>query len=284
MNKELKESKPNSEVLEQVMVNNDLSRLSPEHRIAYYKGVCESMGLNPLTKPLDYIRLNNKVSLYALKACTDQLRKIHNISIIIKSREINNGVCEVIAQARFPDGRCDEDSGCVNIAGLKGDSYANALMKCITKAKRRATLSIVGLGMLDESELDTIKNKERFDPNSPKEEKKTTEVKTKPLPNVTSSVQTPMSGEIKSKELPYKMTKLDSQIIEIISGLTNKFKDNKRFDEIKKHLKFQTSKDIYVLEDSKKDIFLRELELLKDAFEREQEKGEVIMTTDDLPF
>jgi hypothetical protein len=32
----------------------------------------------------------------------------------------------------------------------------NVLMKCETKAKRRATLSILGLGMLDEMELETI--------------------------------------------------------------------------------------------------------------------------------
>ena len=32
----------------------------------------------------------------------------------------------------------------------------NVLMKCETKAKRRATLSILGLGVLDEMELETI--------------------------------------------------------------------------------------------------------------------------------
>ena len=39
---------------------------------------------------------------------------------------------------------------------LKGDALANALMKCETKAKRRVTLSIAGLGWLDEIELATI--------------------------------------------------------------------------------------------------------------------------------
>jgi hypothetical protein len=154
----------------------------------------------------------------------------------------------------------------VNISGLKGDNYANALMKCVTKAKRRVTLSIVGLGMLDESELDTIKNKERFDPSSPKEEK-----------------NTPQANQ-ETKELPYKMTKLDNEIIEMISGLTDRFKNKEKFDEIKKQLKFQTSKDIYILEDSKKNIFLRELKLLKDTFEREQVINEANITTDDLPF
>ena len=36
---------------------------------------------------------------------------------------------------------------------LKGEVRANAILKAVTKAKRRATLSICGLGWLDESEV-----------------------------------------------------------------------------------------------------------------------------------
>jgi len=39
---------------------------------------------------------------------------------------------------------------------LQGESLANALMKAETKAKRRVTLSICGLGMLDETEIGSI--------------------------------------------------------------------------------------------------------------------------------
>jgi len=35
-------------------------------------------------------------------------------------------------------------------------NFGNALMKAVTKAKRRVTLSICGLGMLDETEVETI--------------------------------------------------------------------------------------------------------------------------------
>ena len=65
--------------LEQVLVKGDLSILSESERIAYYKKVCESTGLNPLTKPFGYITLNRQLTLYALKGATDQLRKIHNV-------------------------------------------------------------------------------------------------------------------------------------------------------------------------------------------------------------
>jgi hypothetical protein len=44
----------------------------------------------------------------------------------------------------------------VAIGTLRGDALANAIMKCETKAKRRLTLSLCGLGMLDESEIETV--------------------------------------------------------------------------------------------------------------------------------
>jgi hypothetical protein len=57
---------------------------------------------------------------------------------------------------RAVKGRTDAAKGAVNISGLKGEALANALMKAETKAKRRATLSICGLGFLDETEVEDI--------------------------------------------------------------------------------------------------------------------------------
>jgi hypothetical protein len=65
-------------------------------------------------------------------------------------------------RARTKDGREDEDIGAV-VLPASGDSRANALMKAITKAKRRVTLSICGLGQTDESELDTMPGARVFD-------------------------------------------------------------------------------------------------------------------------
>ena len=149
--------------IEQTLIGGDLSRLQPEQRLELYKAVCSSLSLNPLTKPFAYIQLNGKLTLYALKDCTDQLRTIHGISISILSREVIEGVYVVTAHAQRPDGRHDESTGAVPIDGVKGETRANALMKAETKAKRRATLSICGLGMLDESEVDSIKGAQRVD-------------------------------------------------------------------------------------------------------------------------
>ena len=63
----------------------------------------------------------------------------------------------VVAKVANKTGRTDVSTGAVSIGGLKGENLANALMKAETKAKRRATLSICGLGFLDgETELGDI--------------------------------------------------------------------------------------------------------------------------------
>jgi len=140
--------------VEKVLIQGDLSALKPEERVAYYNRVCESLGLNPLTQPFDYIRFQGKEKLYAKRDATDQLRRIYGISVTITKREVVDGVLTVTAVARAPDGREDEDIGALSIQGLRGDALALATMKATTKAKRRVTLSICGLGWLDETELE----------------------------------------------------------------------------------------------------------------------------------
>jgi hypothetical protein len=142
--------------VEQVLIGGDLEKLTPDQRVDYYNRVCESVGLNPLTQPFAYIKLNNKLTLYALRACTDQLRSVHGVSVEEMSEGERDGVFIVTAKVRDKEGRTDIAKGAVNIGGLKGEALANALMKAETKAKRRATLSICGLGMLDETEVSDI--------------------------------------------------------------------------------------------------------------------------------
>ena len=146
----------NMQKLEEVLIQGDLSSLSKEQRASYYMKVCESTGLNPYTTPFQYIVLNRKLSLYASKAATDQLRKIHGVDIKVTDKNIEDGIFYVTVEAKDKTGRMDSDMGSVVIGNLKGEAKSNAMMKTITKAKRRVTLSICGLGMLDESEIDSI--------------------------------------------------------------------------------------------------------------------------------
>ena len=145
------------DIMESVIAKGDLGKLTPDERVRYYNEVCRSMGLNPLTQPFSYITLNGKLTLYATRACADQLRKVNGVSLEIVSREIADDILTVHVRAKLPDGRVDEDLGSVAFpSSLKGEARANAELKGVTKAKRRATLSICGLGWLDETEVADI--------------------------------------------------------------------------------------------------------------------------------
>ena len=153
---ELPTNPVNAGALERVLVAGDLSGLSESQRIEYYKAVCESLGLNPLTRPFEYLRLNGRLVLYATRAAADQLRSIHGISIIDARIERQDDLITVTVRGRACDGREDLEVGVVSVAGLRGEALANAQMKALTKAKRRLTLSLAGLGWLDETEAETI--------------------------------------------------------------------------------------------------------------------------------
>lgn len=144
------------DVLERVVVDGNLDQLTPAQRLDYYRAICEGLGLNPLTRPFQYLRLQGRLTLYATRDATDQLRRLHGISLTIVSRDVVNGVYVVTVRATTRDGRTEESIGAVSIDKLTGDALANALMKAETKAKRRVTLSIVGLGWLDETEIETV--------------------------------------------------------------------------------------------------------------------------------
>jgi hypothetical protein len=146
------------DIMESVLIKGDLAKLSEHERVDYYNAVCKSLGLNPLTRPFDYITLNGRLQLYAKRDACDQLRKIYGISLQIVSARINDdGIYNVHVKAKTPDGREDEDIGAVPLAdSVKSDLRANLILKCVTKAKRRATLSICGLGFLDETEVEDI--------------------------------------------------------------------------------------------------------------------------------
>ena len=143
--------------IEQVLIGGDLAQLKPEERLNYYNTLCTSLGLNPLTQPFQYIVLNSKLQLYAKKDCTEQLRKIHGVSITNVDPKQIGDLLVVVASASDRDGRVDSSTGAVNLSGLKGENLANAMMKAETKAKRRVTLSLCGLGMLDETEVQTLR-------------------------------------------------------------------------------------------------------------------------------
>lgn len=143
-------------VITSIVQHGDLSGLTPEERAVHYVKVCETLGLNPHAHPFAYLRLNGKEILYATRGATDQLAAIHKLN-----REIIDGprvidlagtkLVYAVCRATMPGGRFETATATVPLI-----DPVNVLMKSETKAKRRATLSILGLSLLDEMELETI--------------------------------------------------------------------------------------------------------------------------------
>jgi hypothetical protein len=175
-------------LIENVVIRGDISKLSAAERNHYYQEVCRSCGLNPLTRPFEYLVLSGKMVLYARKDATDQLRTIHKVSVDDLKTELRGDVFVVTVKVRNGEGRTDMATGAVTVGNLKGDALANAMMKAETKAKRRATLSICGLGLLDETELETIPEKAKL--------------KLPPTPSRPIPPHDPTTGEL-DDEIPY---------------------------------------------------------------------------------
>lgn len=70
-----------SEAIERTLLLGDLTALSVEQRLEYYKAVCKSLGLNYLTSPFGYIAFKEnenspaKLVLYAKKDCSNNFAR-----------------------------------------------------------------------------------------------------------------------------------------------------------------------------------------------------------------
>lgn len=203
--------------LENLLVSGDLEQLTTEARLNYIAALCKSLGLNPMTQPFEFIKLQGKLQLYAKRSCTDQLRALHKVSIALVERQRMDDVYIVRAHARTPDGREDEATGAVPIANLKGEALANAVMKCETKAKRRVTLSICGLGFIDESELDTVRGARFETPHRTPEEQSSLydQARLKTIDRVAQKMGEDSKGEYNQEAAKLKIAEECAKVVEI---------------------------------------------------------------------
>jgi hypothetical protein len=143
-----------SSALEHILATGDLAKLSAKQRVGHYLNQCRSLGLNPISRPFDWLVLDDKLVLYPNKSCTEQLGRAHQISVKILRRELVGDlfVCEV--EGRTPSGLTNQATKYVPVTGrsrdgqayrLAGSKLADAFAKAETGAKRRLILSMVGL-------------------------------------------------------------------------------------------------------------------------------------------
>lgn len=134
----------------------DTSSLRLDQKAAVLEGLARALGLNPLSQPVIFLKTQGREVVYVTKVGTDQIasrlrlqrRTIHGPDV----RKVHGkdlAFCQVEVTA--PDGRSE-----MSTATLPITDPVNDLMKVESKAKRRATLSIAGLGLLTEEEIETI--------------------------------------------------------------------------------------------------------------------------------
>lgn len=144
------------EIQASIVLRGDLSGLSEDQKKQYYLYRCKQVGLDPAAKPFDLLVLNGKQILYANAGATQQLCSIHKLSTQITHRERVDGIYIVSVRCTGADGRLSENQGAVDVGNVTGEKLANAILKATTKAIRRSVLAHCGLGMLDETEVETI--------------------------------------------------------------------------------------------------------------------------------
>jgi len=161
-----------------ILAGRNLSSLTQAQKAEYIIAMCEKLGLDPATRPLGIFQSYDGKkkcmveSLYADRGCASQLNESRKLSHQIISERKEDGLYIVIDRCTGPDGRFTEELGAVSLVtedytrdegpsqvkDLQGTRRANAMMHARTKAMRRATLTHVGLGLLDEEEVATIPN------------------------------------------------------------------------------------------------------------------------------
>lgn len=155
-------TKSEANIMSTLILKGDIGKLSENERVEYYKSLCTRLNLDWLTRPFDYLVLKGKQVLYLNKGGAEQLNRVHDVSISITNTERIDDVYIVTARASLPGdndrplGRFADSTGAVSVTGLRGDDLANCYMKAETKAKRRATISLLGLAMLDETEVHSV--------------------------------------------------------------------------------------------------------------------------------
>jgi len=150
-------------IIASLVLNGDLKRLNPNQKVEYYNYRCQQAGLDPAAKPFDLLSLNGKEILYANATASQQLTANRNLNHTVTGRDLTDGIYCVFVKVTGQDGRSTENMGAVPIETLKGEVKANAMMKATTKAIRRSVLAHCGLGMMDETETETIPGAKKVD-------------------------------------------------------------------------------------------------------------------------
>lgn len=151
--------------VEAAIMTNNFQGLSVSQRIAIVVKRCEKLGVDPTQGPFVWGKGDGgRLMLVATKNLSQQLRANKDLRCEIVedwSQAATMGILIVRCTVSIPNGRSDQDIGVVSLKNKQGEGLANIIMAAYTKAKNRATLSLCGVGGLDESEMAAIRSEQR---------------------------------------------------------------------------------------------------------------------------
>lgn len=179
--------------------------MSDVERARYVRDLCKLLRLNPLTRPVQFLSLSGREVLYVTRTATDQLAAMHSLNReTLEGPEVRviEGVKVVYCKVKctLPTGRFE-----TAVATFLLKSPADDLMKAETKAKRRGTLAILGLGVLAEDEAESI-------PGGRKVDERPRDFRTPTPPNGTPTALPPgIEGDVIAAARAHRNARADSE-------------------------------------------------------------------------
>lgn len=142
----------NPETIEKAL-GGDLSPLSPSQRSQYYLARCASMGLDPASKPLDWITFQGKLACYPNVGAAAQLADKRNIQVDLGEIRREDGMLVCRGRGKTPSGRVAERTAYLDVGNAKGQDLANLFMKLESKTFRRVIAALTGWAAADAEEM-----------------------------------------------------------------------------------------------------------------------------------
>ena len=151
------------------LITGNLASFSKEKQIELMVNICKEVGVSPVLRPLQLINFQGKSIWYLSASGAEAIAS--KLGIVIETIEekelLDKGVAMIKVKGTLPSGRTDTATaylsiGSTNLKGetttLKGEAYANAMMKLESKARRRLIVRLAGLKdeyVPEENEVET---------------------------------------------------------------------------------------------------------------------------------
>ena len=156
--------------MSKLVIRHDLETLTKDELTQYLRDVSKYIGLDPDLNAFDAIWMPNEsgngqsLVVYARRGTAEILRNQLGIEVDSLTSEVIDGSIVYTAKGHntHPDTgrpwRTEIAIGSKYIKGLEGKIKDDAIMTASTRALRRLTMQFTTLGILDESEVNAVKN------------------------------------------------------------------------------------------------------------------------------